>query len=102
MKEQELRKHAICSLCKRPVGSSGLPLFWVIRIERYGLNVQAIQRQDGLAALLGSSRLAEVMGANADMATPVMEPLTLTVCETCANLRELPLAAFAEVAGNND
>lgn len=85
MKEAELRKHADCSVCGRPIGASGLPLFWTVRLERWGLDVGAMARQDGLAALLGgSSRLAQVMGTNADMATRIGDPVVATVCETCA------------------
>lgn len=85
MKEKELRKFAICIVCKKPFGHTGLPLFWRLTIERHGVNRQAIQRQDGLAALLGgSSLLAQVMGPDEEMTTPMVEPITVTVCEKCA------------------
>jgi hypothetical protein len=85
MKELELRRHSRCDLCaKRVVEASGLPLFWRITVERFGIDLAAARRQDGLGAFLGSSILAQVMGDDADLAKPVMEPATLTVCETCA------------------
>lgn len=83
MKERELREHATCSLCRQ-------------KIERFGLDLAAAQRQHGLGLMLGGP-LAMVMGPDEDLATPMMEPLTLTVCETCASERDLPVAALAEV-----
>ncbi len=38
MKERELREHATCSLCRQKIGHTGLPLFWVVRIERFGID----------------------------------------------------------------
>lgn len=99
MKESELRNHAICSLCEKPICSNGLPLFWRVRIERFGIDATAVRRQTGLAMMLGSPSLAAVMGPDEDMAIPVMEPATLTVCELCACERALPIAMLGlEVA----
>lgn len=59
----------------------------------------ATERQDGLTALLGgAARIAAAMGADETMARPVMAALQLTVCETCAVEREMPIAAMTEVA----
>lgn len=87
MKQTELRKHATCSLCKEPIGHTRLPRFWRVTIERFGIDVNAVRRQDGLAA---------AMGPDEDMAKAVMEPLTLTVCGNCAAGANLPIAALAE------
>lgn len=84
MKEAELRKHATCSRCREKVLHTGLPLFWRVTVERFGVDIAAAKRQDGLGRFLGSSVLAEVMGPNQDMATLLMGPVTLTLCETCA------------------
>jgi hypothetical protein len=103
MKETELRKHATCDLCRQRIGHTGLPLFWRVRIERFGIDMRAAQRQTGLGLMLGAG-LAQVMGPDEDMARPVMAPLLLTVCEACACTSELPVAAMAEVvkAGPTD
>ena len=93
MKERELRQHATCSLCNKPIGHTGLPLFWTVKIERFGLNVDAIRRQTGLGMMIGA-QLACVMGPDDDMTEPVMDPVTLTVCENCATERSLPIAAM--------
>ena len=84
MKEKELREHAICSRCKKPIGHTGLPLFWTLRVERFGIKSQAIHRQDGLAAFLGNSALASVMGPDEDLAESILDPVELTLCEECA------------------
>lgn len=60
MKEQELRKCAVCALCKKKVLESGMPLFYRVRIERHGIKLDAVQRQTGLAMMLGHSGLANI------------------------------------------
>jgi hypothetical protein len=95
MKEAELRKHATCSLCRKSIGHTGLPLFWRVTVERFGVDLAAARRVDGFAAFVGSKALAAVMGDDPDLASPVMDPATLTVCETCACERHLPVAALA-------
>jgi hypothetical protein len=84
MKEAELRKHSKCDLCSKGIGHTGLPLFWRVTVERFGVDLNAARRQDGLAQFLGSSALAQIMGDDADLAKPVMDPKALTVCENCA------------------
>ena len=99
MKETDLRQHADCSLCKRPIGHTGLPLFWTLTIERWGIDLRAVRRQDGLAAFLGGhSGLAAVMGPDDDLAQPVMEPIKLTLCESCALERSEPVMVLAEAS----
>lgn len=83
MKQDELKKHTKCSMCGEGIARSGLPLFSVVTFQRYGLNMQAIRRQDGLSAFIGHSEIASVMGPNEDMAKPIGGPVKSTVCETC-------------------
>lgn len=83
MKEAELRECATCALCRRKIMESGLPLFWRVTIELFGIDVAAAKRQDGLAAMLGSSALASVMGTDDDLAKPMMDPVKISVCESC-------------------
>lgn len=98
MKEAELRRYATCSLCGQKIGHTGLPLFWTVTIERFGVDMQAVQRQQGLAMFLGSAALAMHMGADEQMARRVMEPVTLSVCESCAKDSKC-VAALAEIQG---
>lgn len=99
MKETELRANANCLLCGKGIGHTGLPLFWRVTVEPFGVDLRAVQRQDGLAAILGNSLLAMHMGTNEDLAVPVGEPMRLTLCETCAVEKAYPVAALAEIAG---
>lgn len=84
IRERELREIAKCAICGQPFGESGLPLFWRLRLTRYGVDTEAVRRQDGLGALLGSSGLAMVMGTDEPMATAIDGPTEITVCESCA------------------
>lgn len=97
MKERELRACSTCSLCNKKIGETSFPAFYRITIERFGLDAGAIQRQQGLGMLLGGNGfLAMHMGANEDMATPLMDKLTLVVCEDCS-MKQYPVAYLAEV-----
>jgi hypothetical protein len=95
MKEAELAKHTTCSLCARLVSACGLPLFWRVKVERFGISLPALKRQAGLSDFLGgNAALARIMGPDEDVAGPVMEPVTLTVCDRCATEGALPIAAM--------
>lgn len=58
MKEKGLRESAVCAICKLPFGHVGLPLFWRVTIERFGVD--------------------------SEMTMPVMEPVKVAICEACA------------------
>lgn len=96
MKERELRACATCGLCGEKIGKSGMPMFWRVRVERHGIDLGAVQRQTGLAMLLGGhGGIAAAMGTDAEMTVPLMDPVTLTVCEPCAT-RSTCVVALAE------
>lgn len=82
LKERELRAAVTCAACGRKLGATGTPLFWRLRIERFGLNAQALRRQHGLGLQIGGA-LAQIMGPDEDLAIPVMSPVEVTVCEPC-------------------
>ena len=95
MKEQELREIATCAMCGQKIGHTGLPLFWRVRIERYALKIDAIQRQQGLTMMLGGqATLAAVMGSYEDMAEKILSK-EITVCEECA-MKQTVIAVLAE------
>jgi hypothetical protein len=81
--ERDLRAMSACALCGQPFGSTGLPLFWRVKLARYGVDLNAVRRQTGLAMMLGSPELAQVMGTDEPMATAI-DQIEITVCETCA------------------
>ena len=93
MKESELRKHADCDVCKQKIGHTGLPLFWRVTIERFGIDMNATRRQQGLGMMLGA-QLAMVMGPDEDMTVQLMGPVVLTLCEDCAMQNQLTVEAM--------
>jgi hypothetical protein len=96
MKEKELRECATCALCGEKIGKSGMPMFWRVRIERHGIDLSAVQRQTGLAMMLGGhAGIAAAMGPDEEMTKPLMEPVTITVCEPCGT-KSTMVAALAE------
>lgn len=101
VKETELRRYADCSICRQKIGASGVPLFYRVTVERFGVMLPAVRRQDGLGALIGSARLAQVMGTDEELTRPMMEPLILSICETCSTSHCLAnsVAALAELPG---
>jgi hypothetical protein len=90
MKEQELREAATCGVCRRKIGEAGasLPLFYRVKIERFLVRLDAVRRQAGLEMVLGGCVLvAQALSPDEDMASPVMDPITLTVCDVCGTRR---------------
>lgn len=86
-----------CSLCGKGLMHTRLPLFWRVRIERMGVNMDKMRQQAGLEMMLGSVAIARVMGAHDGLAEPLSDkPTELLVCEDCATSRDLPIAALAE------
>lgn len=104
MKERDLREAAKCAACEKPFGHTGLPLFWRVTVERYGLDALAVQRQSGLEMMLGGHvALAQAMGLNEDMAKPMMEPVVITLCEKCALQKSVAVGLVAlEIAEQRD
>lgn len=95
MKEKELRENSKCSFCGKGVATAGI-LFWRIKIERFGLDLQALQRQQGLGMMLGGhGGLAMVMGPDEDMAQSLIDPVTLIVCQAC-EMKSHPIASLPE------
>lgn len=93
MKQTDIKP---CAKCGKGVMHTGLPLFWRITIERYGIDANAVRRQAGLEMMLGNAKLAHVMGPNETMAKPVMDDVILILCENCA-MENYPVAALAEL-----
>ena len=95
MKEQELREVATCGMWGNNIGRTGMPLFWRVRIERYGLKADALRRQQGLTMMLGGhAALAAIMGPDEDMAEKISSK-EITVCEDCCT-KQTVIAALAE------
>jgi hypothetical protein len=88
MKENELRKHAKCSVCGKGIAHTGTPFFWTLTVNRYGVDMGAVRRNKAVADYFGGghngSVLAGALGEDEDMAKKVMDTVTLTLCENCA------------------
>lgn len=80
----ELKRVAKCDLCGKGVMHTRLPFFYRLRIERFGIKMDAVQRQHGLELVTGHAAIAAVLGPNEEAAVPVMDVLEVTVCEACA------------------
>lgn len=96
MKREELFRLAECCVCKNQIGNSGLPFFYKVVIERYGVLADAVRRQDGLSAMLGSQQLAGVMGPDEDMAQLMDGPKSFSICETCSIEQSVIVAFLTE------
>lgn len=99
MKESELREAATCARCSRKIGETRAPLFYRLKIERHMLNLGALQRQNGLAMMLGGNGLlAAVMGPDEDMTENLMDAAReITICEGCGT-ESICVAQLAEYA----
>ncbi len=103
MREDELRKYAVCSICGKKLGESNrehnhLPLFWTVEIERHMLDIEALQRQTGLAMMLGGhGGLARIMGPDEEMTKSVSKH-KVSVCEHCALEKRISLFELAQKA----
>ena len=98
MNSDQLRKHAECSNCNNPIGNTGLPLFWTIKIERHGVKVDKVAQHDAIATILGGSQvLASAMGPNDNLTESMLGPIEITLCEHCAasdiNIMQLAMAS---------
>jgi hypothetical protein len=83
VKEEEVRKHIFCDRCGRRVAVNSKTSFYVVKIEKYELDTEALRRNAALVEMLGGSvSLARAMGPDEDMAKPVKEK-ELTLCGDC-------------------
>ena len=65
MKQTDIKK---CAICENGMMHLGIPFFYVIKIQRHSIDLEAIQRQNGLEQMLGGcAQLANVMGPDEDM-----------------------------------
>lgn len=99
MKEKELRRFATCGICGQKIlAGGGLPLFYRVTIERFGIDLKAVSRQQGLTMLLGgSAAIAAAMGPDEEMTQTLMEPASFAVCERCSTDSSC-VAQLAEIA----
>ena len=77
-----------CVLCWKGLAHAGIPFFWRVRLQMFGLDARAIQRRHGMEEMFGGGNagaaLAQVMGTDDDLAKPIGEEQQGLVCATCA------------------
>lgn len=82
MKQSDIKKCAICDL---GMMHSGAPLFYIMTIQHYMMDLGAVQRQHGLEMFMGEAApLAQIMGPNEDLAKPLSKEIKIWVCQDCA------------------
>lgn len=92
----EIRRREIqaCAACDRGLMTDGRVCFVRIRLERFAFEAGAIVRRHGLELTLGGgfagAALAEVMGPDEALATRLVGPFEVLLCESCLLGREAP------------
>lgn len=96
LNEKQLREVCKCSSCGKGVMNTGLPLFWVVKVERYGIDHSAIQRQNGLEQMMGGCvALAQVLSPGETMAKQLIDK-KLSFCEDCMHEKTGLLVGIVE------
>lgn len=86
MKENELRKHAVCNVCHEKIGKNSImpPMFAVVKVQKHVCYIPAMQRQSGLEMFFGGNvAIAQAMGENEDMTKARGSEIVLTFCDDC-------------------
>jgi hypothetical protein len=81
IQRRDLRK---CGLCEKGLMHTGLPLFYRVTIERFGVDAGAVRRLQGMEMYLGSPQLADVFSTGEPLAKPIFGPDSIYVCESCS------------------
>lgn len=96
MKRSELQK---CCICLSGVMNNRQITFSRVTIERFAVDVEAVQRRDGLENMFGGgttgAALAQVMGTDEDLAKKFGETV-LFVCDSCGAMRPVSVLELSE------
>jgi hypothetical protein len=60
-----------CALCGRGVMHAGVPIFYRVRIESMGINLQEVQRTAGMEQFMGGHVALARVFHDPDIATPI-------------------------------
>ncbi len=86
----------MCGLCGKGVMHDNNIMFHRITLERFLVDVGAVQRQHGLEMSMGGDAMAgiaQIMGPDEDLAKRVGEPDTAIICDECA----MDMTCLAEI-----
>lgn len=64
---------------------TGNPLFLRISVDRLGIDRRAVERAHGMELMVGNAFLANVMGADEDLATVLDSNHDIMLCSECAD-----------------
>jgi hypothetical protein len=74
-----------CALCGKGVMHGGQITFYRLTLDRYVVDMHAIERQHGLEQFMGSPAIAHAMGPDEDLAKQLPEGAgPVLVCQWCA------------------
>ena len=96
MKQYQLTNLGACCRCHKKLAQTASPMFFTLKVERWMLDIMAVQRQIGLEMQIGP--LAGVMGPDEDLAEKIGESKTMMICIECS-FRDVVIAALAEGSG---
>jgi hypothetical protein len=95
-----------CFICKKGIGHAGMPIFFKITMQRYGLNARTVQQTLGLESFFGGVQdgavLANVMGADPDIADKLEEEVSGLICFSCSTEKREPLMVMEELANETN
>lgn len=84
-----------CAVCRKGMMHAGTPLFYRLRVERYGIDAAAVNRQHGLEMFFGKAApLAAIIGPSEDIAKLIDGPREILICETCTHEHPAMMEAF--------
>lgn len=85
MKRNEIQP---CALCGKGVMHDGNIMFTKVRLERFVVDLKAIERRHGLETFFGGGQggavLAGVMGTDDDLAVSVDDGVEVLICDPCS------------------
>lgn len=85
-----------CALCGEGMMHTGIPLFYVVTVQRMKVDLNEVKRAHSYEQFLGNPALAYHMGPQRDLATPFSESVKLFICEACA-IKPVMVACLNEV-----
>jgi hypothetical protein len=75
-----------CQICGKGMMHSGHPLFLRVTVERLGIERKAVERAHGMELMMGGNALlANIMGADEDLAKVLDGRGDMLICLPCAN-----------------
>lgn len=73
-----------CALCGKGVMHAGVPLFYRIRIETMGVDLEATRRADAMERYMGGAVALARVFEDPDIAITIVPEATALVCQSCA------------------